>query len=267
MERIGLIAGNRRFPIIFSEAAKKKGCAITAVAIRGDTSPHLAKVVDKMYWIGLGEFKKLFEIFKKEGITKVAMVGQISPHRLFSKEVRNSPELQELLESIQDHRADTIFGAIAQRLQESGLALLSSTTFLEELLPKQGTLTEHAPNFKEWEDVYFGLEVAKEIALLDIGQTVAVKHKAVVAVEALEGTDNLILRAGRIARAGAIIVKVSKPKQDNRFDIPVVGYNTIKCLIRSRAKCLAIEAGKTLFIDPAQSIQLADKKNIVVVAV
>ena len=267
MEKIGLIAGNRRFPIIFAQAAKQKGHSIVAVAIKGDTSTRISAIADKVYWLRLSEFPKLFELFKKEGINKVVMAGQISPHRLFSKEVQRSNALSDILDSIQDKRADTIFGAIAEKLRAAGLELLSSSTFVENLFPKQGALSKRSPRFKEWEDVYFGLELAKEIAFLDIGQTVAVKHKAIVAVEALEGTDNLIRRAGTLARGGITVVKVSKPKQDMRFDVPVVGVNTIKTLIRARAVCLAIEAHKTLFLDQEASIRLADRNGLAVVAV
>ena len=267
MEKIGLIAGNRRFPILFCEAAKKKNCHIVAVAIKGDTSCKLRKYVDKIYWIGLGEFSRLFEIFKNEGVTKIAMAGQISPRRLFSKEIDRDPELKDLLKSIKDKRADTLFGAMAERLNASGFELIDSTTFIKDLMPKQGTLTDRTPNFTEWEDIYFGLELAKAIAYLDIGQTVAVKHKAIVAVEALEGTDNLIWRAGRIARSNFVIVKVSKPMQDARFDMPVVGLNTVKNLIKAKSTCLAIEATKTIFIDKEASVELADKKGISIVAV
>jgi hypothetical protein len=267
MEKIGLIAGNKKLPLIFSEAARKRNYYIVAVAIRGDTCAELKKSVDKIYWLGLDEFRNMFEIFRQEGVSKVIMAGQISPQRLFSKEVDKDQELKNLLTSIKDKKADTIFGAVAEKLKESGFELLDSTLFIEELLPKKGTLTKRKPTFQEWEDVYFGLDLAKAIAYLDIGQTVAVKERAIVAVEALEGTDNLIRRAGQIAGDGIVVVKVSKPKQDMRFDMPVVGLNTIKNLIKAQVKCLAIEAQKTIFIDQEQSIKLADKKDISIVAV
>lgn len=267
MDKIGLIAGNRRFPICFAEAAKSKNCYIVAVAIKGDTSAQLKKYVDKIYWIGLNEFRRLFEIFKSEGVAKIVMAGQISPQRLFSKEINRDEELKSILESTKDKKADTIFGAIAQNLKAAGFELIDSTLFLEELLPKKGTLTKVAADFDTWEDVYFAFDLAKEIAYLDVGQAVAVKNKAIVAIEALEGTDELIKRASKITRGGFTVAKVSKPKQDLRFDIPVVGLNTVKNLIKAKAVCLAIEAGKTLFIDQGQSIRLADKKALVIVAV
>jgi hypothetical protein len=267
MEKIGLIAGNRRFPIIFSQGAKKRNYYLVAIAIKGETDSGLKKYVDKIYWLTLKEFPRMFEIFKAEGITSVIMAGQISPRHLFSKDINKNEELKNLLASLKDKRADTIFGAIADRLKEAGLKLMDSTTFVEEHLPKKGTLTNREPNFDEWEDIYFGFDLAKAIAAFDIGQTVAVKDRAIVAVEALEGTDNLIKRAGRIARRGITVVKVSKPKQDMRFDIPVVGLNTVKNLVNIGAACLAIEAAKTLFIDQEPSVQLADKNNISIVAV
>lgn len=267
MEKIGLIAGNRKFPILFSQAAQKKNYYIVAVAVKKDTSPQLSRYVDKIYWIGLNQFSKLFEIFKRENITKIAMAGQISPRRLFSKEVSQDRELQDILAGIKDQRPDSIFGAIAKKLKDAGLELIDSTTFLEEHLPKKGTLTKREPDLAEWEDVYFGLGIARNIADLDIGQSAAVKNKAIVAVEALEGTDNVIRRARRITGGGFILAKVSKPKQDMRFDIPVVGLNTVKNLVKAKARCLAIEAGKTLFIDKDVAVGLADKKGISIVAV
>jgi len=267
MEKIGLIAGNRKFPLLFAASARKKGCCIIAVAIKGDTSPKLKNLVDKIYWLKLADFPKMFNIFRAEGVNDVVMAGQVNPGRLFSGEINKSEELKQILASLKDKRADTLFGAVAQRLEEAGLNLLDSTTFIDEHLPKKGTLTKGEPGFDTWEDIYFGLGLAKAVANLDIGQTVAVKSKAIVAVEALEGTDNLIRRAGKISRGGMVIVKVSKPKQDMRFDIPVVGLNTVKNLVKARAACLAFEAGKTLFIDKEESIRLADKKGISIVAV
>lgn len=267
MEKIGLIAGNRKFPLLFAASAKKKGYTVIAIAIKGDTSPKLRKLVDKIYWLSLAEFHKIFTIFKSEGVKDVVMAGQVSPVRLFSKEINRSEELRQILASLKDKKTDTLFGAVAQRLEANGLSLWDSTTFIEDYLPKKGTLTNLEPDFDTWENIYFGLNLAKAVADLDIGQTVAVKSKAIVAVEAFEGTDNLIRRAGKIGHGRVVIVKVSKPKQDMRFDIPVIGLNTIKNLVKVKARCLAFEAGKTLFIDKEVSLKLADKKGISIVAV
>ncbi|MCU0665530.1 MAG: UDP-2,3-diacylglucosamine diphosphatase LpxI [Candidatus Omnitrophica bacterium] len=267
MEKIGIIAGNRKFPLLFAKEAKKKGLGTVAIAIKGDTCRSISRLVDKVYWLDLSRFSRMFDIFKSEEVTKVVMAGQISPWRLFSKEVNNDPALSALLQDLKDRRADTIFAAIASKLEEHGITLISSTLFLEDYMPKKGQLTKNAPGFDTWEDVYFGFALAKEIALLDIGQAVAVKNKAIVAVEALEGTDNLIRRAGIVGGRKTVIVKVSKPCQDLRFDVPVVGLNTIKTMIHAGCSCLAFEAGKTLFIDPEQSILLAQRNDISIVSV
>lgn len=266
MNKIGLIAGNRKFPLVFSQGAKRKGNFIVAVAIKGETSALLKKYVDKIYWLSLGQFNKMFEIFKSEGIKKVVMAGQISPRRLFTREVARNKDLMNLLSSMEDRKASTIFAAIADKLKESGLELIDSTTFIEDQLPNKGVLSSREPTFDEWENIYFGLNLARQVAHLDIGQTIAVKNKAIVAVEAFEGTDNLIRRAGKLARGGIVVIKVSRPQQDMRFDIPVVGLNTIKTLIHAGASCLAIEANRTLFIDKEASIALADRKSLSMVA-
>jgi len=266
MKKIGLIAGNRKFPLIFASAARKRGCQIVAVAIKGDTSPKLKKLVDKIYWLNLSDFSKMFDIFKSEGVEGVVMAGQVSPRRLFSRDVNRSQELTDILKSLKDKRTDSIFGAVAQKLEDHGFSLLDSTTFIEEYLPAKGTLTKVQPDFHTWEDIYFGLTLAKAVAGLDIGQTVAVKSKTIIAVEAFEGTDNLIRRSSRLGGRGMAIIKVSKPKQDMRFDIPVVGLNTIKNLIKAKANCLAFEAQKTLFIDKEASLRLANKKGLAIVA-
>ena len=168
MKKIGLIAGNRKFPLLFAASARKKGCQIVAIAIKGDTSSKLKPLVDKIYWINLSEFSKMFEILKGEAVDGVIMAGQVSPHRLFSKEVNQSPELKEILKSLKDKKTDTLFGAVAQKLEAAGLKLLDSTLFVEEYLPKKGTLTRREPDFATWEDVYFGLTLAKAVASLDI---------------------------------------------------------------------------------------------------
>ncbi len=262
-----MIAGNRKFPLIFAEGARRKGYSVIAIALKGDTSSSLERLADKTYWLKLSEFNKIFEIFKAEGVKDVVMAGQVSPARLFSREVAGSEVLKEILSALKDKRADTLFGAVAGKLESSGFNLLDSTTFVQEYLPVKGTLTRIQPDFDTWEDVYFGLNLAKAVAELDIGQTVAVKSKAIVAVEAFEGTDRLILRSGKIGRGKVVIVKVSKPKQDMRFDVPVIGLRTVANLARAHAKCLAFEAGKTIFIDRERSVRLADKKRISIVAV
>ncbi len=267
MPRIGLIAGNRRFPIIVANEARKRGYSVIAVGIKGETKRALGSLVRKIYWLNLNELSRLLEVFQSERVKEVVFAGQVSPRQLFRPNLRNSREIRDLLDSLEDKRANTIFGAIAKRLEEAGMHVLDSTFLLGDFMPKEGVLTHNQPRFSDWEDIYLGMNVAKDIAYLDIGQTVAIKDKAIVAVEALEGTDNLIRRAGRIARKGVIIIKVSKPAQDMRFDVPVVGLGTIAHLVQSHAAGLAIEAGKTLFIDKEPAIKLADKRDLFIVAV
>jgi hypothetical protein len=267
MEAIGVIAGNRKFPLEVCQAARAKGHRVVAVAIRGETALGIRNYVDSIHWVGLSQFSSIFDILRRENVKKVVMAGQISPRRLFTRQVQQDLQLKDLLEGIRDKRADTIFGEIAARFSAQGFEVMDSTVFIEDLLPSKGTLTACVPSFEVWEDVYFGFEIAKAIGRYDIGQTVAVKQKVVVAVEAFEGTDHLIRRAGRMARGGMTVVKTAKPSQDMRFDIPVVGLNTIKNLIRARAKCLAIEAGKTLFLDQKESVRLAQKSGLSIVAV
>ncbi len=267
MERIGLIAGNRSFPLLVSEQAQKQGVEVITAAIKGETSLKIRKFSAQICWFSLGEFKRIFSFFQKEKVRKVIMAGQISPVRLFSPEVRNSPEIQELLAAVKDRKANTIFVGLAGKLAAEGLELIDSTTFVKDHLPKKGRLTKREPSPGEWEDIKFGMDLAHKIAELDIGLSVGVKEKAILAIEALEGTDNLIRRAGSLARSGAVIAKVGRPNQDMRFDIPVIGLATVKALLRAKASCLAIEAEKTLFLDPQQGLALADRKNLAIVAV
>lgn len=267
MEKIGLIAGNRRFPLLVAQQARQQGVSVITCAVKGDTDPAIRKFSDKLFWVPLAEFQLMFEHFRKEGVKQVIMAGQISPYRLFSREVQESRQIQELLSAIQDRKANTIFAGIAAKLALAGMELIDSTTFVKEYLPQKGVLTQRRPTDQENEDIKFGISLAHKVADLDIGLSVGIKQKAIVAVEALEGTDNLIRRAGALARGGVVIAKVSRPNQDMRFDIPVIGLGTVKTLVSAKASCLAIEAGKTLFLDMRASLALADRKKLAIVAV
>jgi hypothetical protein len=264
--QIGLIAGNGRFPLLFAKAAKSKGIRIVAAAIKGDTSFLIHFFADEVRWFAPGELKKLFAYFRSRDIRQVLMAGQVHPRNLFDKNAVFDEESRAVFAALADRRCDTIFGAIAEKLKSHGLELLDSTILLEDHLAPKGTLTRHAPTEAELVDIQFGIRIAKEMGHLDVGQTVVVKGKAVVAIEALEGTDQAILRGGTIAREGAVVVKTSKPKQDVRFDVPVVGPRTILAMKRCRASCLAIEAGKTLILDRDQTVALANRYGISIVA-
>ena len=264
-ERIGLIAGNGRFPILFAQAARNNNFGVLTVAIKGDTHRSLGKLSDKIYWLDISDFNRLFYVFKEENISKVVMAGQINPLHLFGSKIKLSPQLKELLDNIKDKRADTIFGAIADKLKQSGITLEDSRMFLQEFIPKSGVLTKTEPSINEWEDIRFGYGIAKAIGAVDIGQTVVIKNKIIVAVESIEGTDASIRRAGHIAGKGCVVVKTAKPKQDMRFDVPLVGLRTLKNLSRIKASCLALEAEKSLILDKELFVKMADKMGLKVV--
>lgn len=264
-KKIGLIAGNGKFPLMFAHAASRNGLDVIAIAIKKDTSRLITPLVKKTYWLTLKEYSQMFEIFKREGITRVLMAGQVNPRSLFYSDVGDEA-LKKLLAAIRDKRPDTLFSAIADKLAEHHMELIDSTLFLEEYLPEKGVLTKRQPDEETWNDIRFGFQMAKKVAGLDIGQTMVVKGGAIVAVEAIEGTDAAILRGGRVAAGGIVVVKVSKPHQDMRFDIPVVGPRTLQHMARVHARCLAIESKKTLMIDRAACVALADRHRISIVA-
>ncbi len=267
MDTLGLIAGNGKFPILFAQKAKSRNFKIVAAGIQGDTSFFLRFFVDKLVVFKVGELQKLFSYFKNEGIKNVIMAGQVNPENLFEKNVKFDTAFQELFEAIRDRKADTIFKAVADKLKSEGMELLDSTFLLKDNLAPKGTLTRHAPSLMDLQDIEFGRDIAKKMGGLDVGQTVVVKEKAIVAIEAMEGTDQAIFRGGKIAREGAVVIKMSKPNQDLRFDVPVIGPRTIKSMIKIKAGCLAIEAGKTIIIDREATIKTANQNGICVVAV
>jgi len=266
IDAIGLIAGNGRFPALFARAAKRQNIKVVAAGIRGDTMFFLRYLVDRFAWFKVGQLKGLFEYFQREGVRQVIMAGQVNPANLFNESVKLDEEFTDLYAALRDRKADTIFSAVAEKLKENGLELLDSTLLLKDFLSPAGTLTKRGPGLSELGDIEFGRTIAKSMGGLDVGQTVVIKEKAIVAIEAMEGTDRCILRGGQIARKGAVIIKMSKPKQDLRFDVPVIGPRTIKTMIKARATCLAIEAGKTLIIDRPQCVQLANRFGICIVA-
>ena len=262
---LGLIAGNGKFPILFASKARAENFKVVAAAIKGDTSIFLRFFVDKIKWFRAGELKGLFSFLKQEGVEDVIMAGQVSPSNLFDKHLALDEEFKELFEAINDRKADTIFAAVADKLKEQGIELRDSTFLLKDCLAPYGTLTRRGPELRELDDIEFGKGIAKAMGGLDVGQTVVVKERAIVAIEAMEGTDAAILRGGRIARDGAVVVKMSKPEQDLRFDVPVIGEKTIRTMIRAKARCLAIEAGKTIIISREKVVALANDAGICIV--
>jgi len=266
MEKIALIAGNGKLPLLFAQAAKNTGVYLVAIAIKEETEKDLAAAVDKMYWISVGQLKMLIEILKKEQVKKAIMVGQIR-HRLLFSDIELDDELKILFSQLKDKRTDTILGAVAKRISALGIELINSTTFIKDHLVPKGIFTKCSPSDIQWQDIEFGQNIAKAVAALDIGQTVVVKDKVVLSIEAIEGTDLAIARGSAYAKTGAIVVKVSKPKQDMRFDVPLIGKGTIETLIKNKIAVLAIEADKTLFLDKDYVLDKANKHNICIVAV
>jgi len=264
--KIGLIAGNGKLPFLFAMAARRQNKHVVAAAIRGDTSPLLRFGVHQFAWFHAGELKKLFDYFRRQGVREVVMAGQVNPGNLFVQNIAMDEEFRSLFQALENRKADTIFSAVAEKLHNNGMQLLNSTILFQDYLARDGILTRREPTDQEWADIDFGQKIAKSMGGLDIGQTVVIKDKAVVAIEAMEGTDRCILRGGRIVRQGAVIVKMSKPQQDQRFDVPVIGLRTIQVMRKVKASCLAIEAGKTLVINENQCIRLANNSNITIVS-
>lgn len=248
------------------EEAQRKGREVTVVGIKGVASDRLKRLApERNYWVEVGELDKLMNILKENGISQAMMAGRLS-HSLVYKRVNIDPRLQALLRELKDRKTNSLLRGIADALTREGIQVLDSTTFLSHYLILPGIQTERAPTPEEMEDISFGWEIAREIARLDIGQTVVVKSKAVIAVEGMEGTDELIRRGGKIGGQGAVVVKVSKPQQDMRFDVPVVGLNTIITMAQVRASALAVDAGETIFFDKEELLSRANQEDIAVIA-
>jgi DUF1009 family protein len=264
-EVLGLIAGGGVFPLMVADAARGKGLRVVAVAHEGETDPLLAEKVDEIAWIKLGQLGHLIKVLKKAGVIKTVMAGTINKKKMFEN-VRPDLRGLTLVSKLAIFHDDDILRAVAGELQREGIHIVSSAEHLPELLAPRGNLTRKKPNPSEREDVEFGWKIAKELGRLDIGQCVVVRKKTVLAVEAIEGTNETILRGGKLAKEKAVVVKVSKPTQDLRFDVPAVGPDTIQVMAQVKASVLAIEAGKTLLFDKPAMISYADQSSIVIVS-
>lgn len=262
---IGLIAGGGKFPLMVADSARKQGSYIVAVAHQGDTDPALAQFVDRIVWIKLGQLGNLINALKKNGVHKALMAGTIEKGRMFDQ-IR--PDLKGLtfISKMAVLHDDGILRAVASELSKQGIELISSISHLPDLLAPPGCLTRKRPGKAEREDILVGWKVAKELGSLDIGQCVVVRKKTVLALEAIDGTDETIMRGGRLAGENAVVVKVSKPNQDLRFDVPSVGLETIKVMARVKASVLALEAGKTLIFEKPEMIGYADKMGISIIS-
>ncbi len=267
LRKIGLIAGKSRYPLVLAEEAKKQGLSVIAVGIKGETLPEIERIVSEMHWVEAGELEKLIHIFKHSGVKEAIMAGGISKGLLFKKDIHLDQSAADVLHSLKDNKDISILTAFAQRLRKEGIGLLDAASFLYHLLPEKGCLTSRSPASSEWEDIKFGWDVAKELARLDVGMTVVVKNKTVLALEAIEGTDETIKRGALLGKEGCVVVKVSRPEQDARFDLAVIGTSTIETMQRAGAKVLAIEAKQVLFIDQNKAIEEANKAGISIVAI
>lgn len=264
---LGLISGSGLLPEIVLKEAKRAGYRTVVCAVQGETDPSISSYVDASLWIRLGQLGQLLKFFKRERVEEAIMAGKITKTNLFRGDVRPDLEMIKVLAKMRNHADDSLLGGIANYLNANGISLLDSTTFLsEEVLPKEGVLTRRKPSKKDWIDIEFGWRLAKEIGRLDIGQTVVIKNQAVLAVEAIEGTDEAILRGGALGTGDVTVVKVAKPNQDMRFDVPAVGLTTLEAMIKARAKVLAFEARKTIVLERSRFIEKADDHKMVIVA-
>jgi DUF1009 family protein len=262
----GLIAGNGRFPFLVLEGARSQGIEMAVIALKEEASPDLEKVAKRLHWVSLGELSKAIALMQQEGVNRAVMAGQVKHNKIFSA-IRPDWKLAKLLFSLPKKNTDSLIGAVAKVLEEEGIQLVDSTMFLKPLLPEAGVLTRRAPDQREATDMAYGLGVARHIAEMDIGQTVVIADRACVAVEAMEGTNETIVRAARFAEGKPlVVVKVSKPKQDMRFDVPVVGLPTVEAMKKSGATALAIDAGRTLLFDRDELIESANAAGIAIQA-
>jgi DUF1009 family protein len=283
--KLGLIAGNGRFPILLLDAARAQGLAVTVAAIREETDAEIdiraaADPLISVHWLSLGELSRLIEVFHKEGVTRAVMAGQVKHKQIFSS-IRPDWRLAKLLLNLRTRNTDMLLGAVAKVLGDEGIELISSTAFLEPLLASEGAMTEtvpggRGPDEEERKNIEYGLGLARALAAFDIGQTVVVAAQACVAVEAMEGTDAAIERAGALMRTldegvastlarKLTIVKVAKPNQDMRFDVPVIGVRTVETMVRAGATCLSVEAGRTLLFDREALLECAAAAGIAIV--
>ena len=266
VENWGLIAGNGDFPFLVLEGARSRGIDMAVIAIREEASPDLERRASRLHWVSLGELSRTIELLHQEGVKHAVMAGQVKHNKIFSA-IRPDWKLAKLLLTLPSKNTDSLIGAVARVLADEGIELVDSTKFLGALLPAAGILTRRAPDQTESADINYGRAIAQQIAALDLGQTVVVRDRACVAIEAMEGTDETIERAARIvAGQRLVVVKVSKLAQDMRFDVPVVGLRTIDVMRRSNATALALDAGKTLLFDRDALIAAADEAGIAIEA-
>ena len=265
MKTIGIIAGNGRFPVLAAKEARRESYRVVVCGIEKEADPALEKMADVYQWIKVGELKRLVKFFRSEGVHEAIMAGKIEKVRLFQGNVRPDLEMVKVLMKTKDFKDDSLLSGIAEYLHGQGIDLMDSTSLMKHAMPGPGILGKRAVSKEAADDLEFGFRMAKSIAALDIGQTIVVKKRAVLAVEAIEGTDRAIQRGGELGAGKVVVVKVAKPNQDMRFDVPAVGLRTLKSLMDIKAEAFGFEAEKTLFIDQDEFIRGADDKAIAVV--
>jgi len=260
---LGLIAGNGRFPFLVAQAARRSGRRVVTVAIREEAAPELSAEVDALHWVGVGQLGRCIEVLRAAGATEAVMAGQVKHRQIFSDVVPDLT-LMAVLARLAVKSTDTLIGGVADALARAGIQLLSSVALLADQLATAGAMTARKPNRDQRQDLAYGRRIARALGELDLGQTVVVKSGAVVALEAMEGTDEVIRRAGRIAGPGTVVVKTAKPRQDLRFDVPVVGPDTLVAMRDARSEVLALDAGRTLIVDRGEFLARADQEAIAV---
>ncbi|MCK8827329.1 UDP-2,3-diacylglucosamine diphosphatase LpxI [Natroniella acetigena] len=267
MAKLGLIAGDGNLPVLFAQAAVAQGIELVGITVTPEAiSDELDKAVDELYQINVGQLREIITTLQDEEVEEVVMLGKVTKELLFQG-IELDQEFKQLLARLDEKNDDAIMLAIVDRLAEAGIAVSDQTKFIADLFPQPGVLTEIEPGAEVWEDMKLGFRQAKEIGRLDIGQTVVVKDGAVMAVEAIEGTDQAILRGGKLGQGEVVVAKVSKPKQDQRFDIPTVGIETLENLIKVDAAGLVIEAGETFIVKQEEFIKRAEEAKIPIVAI
>jgi len=262
--KYGLIAGNGQFPFLVIDGARRQGAELSVVAINEETDPRIDREASDVRWVGIGQLGRMISFFKDRGVERVMMAGQVKHVQIFSGAMPDM-RMVKMLWNLPRRNTDALIGGIAAELAKDGIELIDSTFFVGDHLAADGVMTKRRPSDLELENIEYGLQIAREIARLDLGQTIVVRGKACVAVEAMEGTDAAIKRAGELANGKLTVVKVAKPHQDMRFDVPVVGISTIETMIAAGATCLSISAGKTLIFDRQVMLALADRHNICVI--
>ena len=267
MEKLGLLAGVGHLPAACARAARALGYEVHAIALLPDTDPALEEVSSAYRAISIGALAEILAYLKEHGITKVTMLGKVTKELLFTGKIQPDAMLRGLLMQLPNQNDDTIMMMFVGALTKEGITPLDQTALIRPLMPAAGVLTRRAPSEAEHSDMVFGLDVARALGQLDIGQTAVVKDRAVMALEAIEGTDACIRRGGALAGSGAVVAKAAKPQQDNRFDVPAVGLDTIESLVAAKASALVMEAGKTLFIDRERAIALAEANGITIAAI